>query len=95
MLTPYFELRRSIGSAEDIQRLADFVHLPNLKLVEDESVVAQQLLEIRRYLLSLKATVQRFEQQKGIGDGNGEQVVGGCYGRNESRQAVPRFSDFS
>jgi hypothetical protein len=65
-LKPYFDLRRSVGASADIQRLADFIYVPNLRKVEDEVVVSDQLTEIRRYLLQLKNSVERFDQ--GVAD---------------------------
>lgn len=63
---PYFDLRRSIGTPADIQKLADYVYLPNLKMVDDECIVSVQLSEIRRYLLLLKIAVEKFDREKGL-----------------------------
>ncbi len=66
ILKPYFDLRRSIGTPADIQKLADYVYLPNLKRVDDEIVVSSQLSEIRQYLLLLKLAVEKFDREKGL-----------------------------
>lgn len=63
-LKPYFDLRRSLGAVAEIQRLADLIYLPNLRKVEDEVTAANQLSEIRAYLLTVRVAVQKFEQEK-------------------------------
>lgn len=65
-LKPYLDLRQSIGTSADLQRLADFLYIPNLQQVDDEAVVTCQLSDIRLYLLQLKNAVERFDQ--GIAD---------------------------
>lgn len=65
-MKPYFDLRRSLGTTADLQRLADLIYVPNLRKVDDETVVSQQLSEIRGYLLQLKNAVQKFDKEKGL-----------------------------